>query len=74
MSLNFVEYTSEAGTESGFGSIVEILNFMRKNNIPLCAQVVYAGCGSHNIAFEWERDPIPVPDLSTTAVVPSYDN
>jgi guanylate kinase len=45
-----------------FGTIAQIQEWMKENNVPEYAQVVYNGCGTHQIGFEWytvkEREPI----------------
>lgn len=42
--------------EGSFGTLLEIAEWMGKNGVPLEAKVVYAGCGSHQIAFEWYEE------------------
>lgn len=37
-----------------FGTIAELQAYMKFHEIPEDAIIEYAGCGSHNIAFEWE--------------------
>jgi hypothetical protein len=39
--------------EAGFGTIAQIQEWMHKNGVPDYAVVVYDGCGTHNIGFEW---------------------
>ncbi len=40
----------------GFGTIADIAWFMVENGIPANAEIVYDGCGTHNIAFEWTTE------------------
>lgn len=40
--------------DEDFGTIADIILWMAYHEVPLTAKIVYAGCGSHNIGFEWE--------------------
>ena len=37
-----------------FGTIAQIQEWMKANGVQEDAVMVYDGCGSHNIAFEWQ--------------------
>lgn len=61
------EYISEK--EHGFGTLVDIAAYMGKHGIPADAQIVYAGCGSHSIAFEWEcSEPVSDPNSNPMSI------
>lgn len=58
----FKEYASDHTSSTvvnGFGQIGDLVLWMREHGVPWNAEIVYAGCGSHNIAFEWY---VEVPD------------
>lgn len=42
--------------EGNFGTLGQLTQWAIENNVPLHAEIVYAGCGSHRIAFEWEDE------------------
>lgn len=48
-----IQHKAYKGGDS-FGKLVEMAYWMGQNDIPIDATVVYDGCGSHNIAFEWD--------------------
>lgn len=49
---------------ASFGTIAQIQEWMKKNDIPDDALVCYAGCGTHNIMFSWMVDVPEFMELS----------
>lgn len=56
MGWRRLEVPDEYGTtDPWYPEVSELLAFMRDNGIPYTASLVYAGCGSHTIALEWDE-------------------
>lgn len=36
-----------------FGTVHELLDFMKENEIPMHAHIMYMGCGSHTVGLGW---------------------
>lgn len=65
--IKFREYGIKENEErplGDFGTVAQLQEWADMHDIPRTAVIVYAGCGSHNIAFEWEVEiPDPLDDF-----------
>lgn len=42
--------------DADFGTLKQIEEFAKENNVPEDASIVYSGCGSHRIEFVWDEE------------------
>lgn len=56
------EYELPDEDRNSFGTTTQIAKWMNDKGIPPDAEIIYAGCGSHNIAFKYEVEITEVLD------------